>query len=145
MLQIKQFANFIVGGGCLRFNTILAAIGTGQTSDSFSNAEGHRIDDECFDLDTYFEPGCWLLISSALMANFVGMWVTKMCDKSVSNNALRLQTSLLRGLREDDDEDASQLELEDDEELDELDELDELEEDRSVLLDADVEDDGDED
>ena len=145
MLQIKQFANFIVGGGCLRFNTILAAIGTGQTSDSFSNAEGHRIDDECFDLDTYFEPGCWLLISSALMANFVGMWVTKRCDKSVSNNALRLQTSLLRGLREDDDEDASQLELEDDEELDELDELDELEEDRSVLLDADVEDDGDED
>ena len=79
------------------------------------------------------------------MANFVGMWVTKRCDKSVSNNALRLQTSLLRGLREDDDEDASQLELEDDEELDELDELDELEEDRSVLLDADVEDDGDED
>jgi hypothetical protein len=102
MLQIKQFANFVVGGGCLQFNTILAAIGTGQTSDSSS---GRQIDDECFDLDTYFQPGCWLLVSSALMANFVGTWVTQRCDKSVASNALRLQSSLLRGLRRDDDDD----------------------------------------
>ena len=106
MLQIKQFANFVVGGGCLKFNTMLASIGgTGQTSDSSSNADRQQIDDDCFDLDTYFEPGCWLLVSSAMMANFVGIWVMKRCDQSVASNALRLRTSLLRGLKRDDDDD----------------------------------------
>jgi hypothetical protein len=119
MLQIKQFANFVVGGGCLQFNTILAAIGTGQTSDSSSsNPSGRQIDDECFDLDTYFEPGCWLLVSSALMANFVGIWVMKRCDQSVASNALRLRTSLLRGLKRDDDDDQDEEDDDDDDDDD---------------------------
>jgi len=119
MLQIKQFANFVVGGGCLKFNTMLASIGgTGQTSESSSNADRQQIDDDCFDLDTYFEPGCWLLVSSAIMANFVGMWVMKRCDQSVASNALRLRTSLLRGLKRDDDDDQDEEDDDDDDDDD---------------------------
>jgi hypothetical protein len=119
MLQIKQFANFVVGGGCLKFNTMLASIGgTGQTSDSSSNADRQQIDDDCFDLDTYFEPGCWLLVSSAIMTNFVGIWVMKRCDQSVASNALRLQTSLLRGLKRDDDDDQDEEDDDDDDDDD---------------------------
>jgi hypothetical protein len=119
MLQIKQFANFVVGGGCLKFNTMLASIGgTGQTSDSSSNADRQQIDDDCFDLDTYFEPGCWLLVSSAMMANFVGIWVMKRCDQSVASNALRLRTSLLRGLKRDDDDDQDEEDDDDDDDDD---------------------------
>ncbi|CAL6307046.1 unnamed protein product [Bathycoccus prasinos] len=121
MLQIKQFANFVVGGGCLKFNTMLASIGgTGQTSESSSNADRQQIDDDCFDLDTYFEPGCWLLVSSAIMANFVGMWVMKRCDQSVASNALRLRTSLLKGLKRDDDDDQDEEDDDDDDDSEEL-------------------------
>lgn len=121
MLQIKQFANFVVGGGCLKFNTMLASIGgTGQTSESSSNADRQQIDDDCFDLDTYFEPGCWLLVSSAIMANFVGIWVMKRCDQSVASNALRLRTSLLRGLKRDDDDDQDEEDDDDDDDSEEL-------------------------
>ena len=129
MLQIKQFANFVVGGGCLKFNTMLASIGgTGQTSESSSNADRQQIDDDCFDLDTYFEPGCWLLVSSAIMANFVGIWVMKRCDQSVASNALRLRTSLLRGLKrdDDDDDDDDQDEEDDDDDDDDDDDSEEL-------------------
>jgi hypothetical protein len=47
------------------------------------------------------------------MANFVGMWVMKRCDQSVASNALRLRTSLLRGLKRDDDDDDDQDEEDD--------------------------------
>jgi hypothetical protein len=113
MLQIKRFANFVVGGGCLSFNTALAAI---------SNRDTLNVDDECFDLDTAFEPGCWLLIASALMSNFVGIWVTKRCDMSVANNELRLRSSLLRGLREE----SYHSDLDDDDDDDDGDDLDDI-------------------
>jgi len=62
------------------------------------------------------------------MANFVGIWVMKRCDQSVASNALRLRTSLLRGLKrdDDDDDDDDQDEEDDDDDDDDDDDSEEL-------------------
>jgi hypothetical protein len=52
------------------------------------------------------------------MANFVGIWVMKRCDQSVASNALRLRTSLLRGLKRDDDDDQDEEDDDDDDDDD---------------------------
>ena len=54
------------------------------------------------------------------MANFVGIWVMKRCDQSVASNALRLRTSLLRGLKRDDDDDQDEEDDDDDDDSEEL-------------------------
>jgi hypothetical protein len=53
-----------------------------------------------------------------MMANFVGIWVMKRCDQSVASNALRLRTSLLRGLKRDDDDDQDEEDDDDDDDDD---------------------------
>ena len=54
------------------------------------------------------------------MANFVGIWVMKRCDQSVASNALRLRTSLLRGLKRDYDDDQDEEDDDDDDDSEEL-------------------------
>ena len=54
------------------------------------------------------------------MTNFVGIWVMKRCDQSVASNALRLRTSLLRGLKRDDDQDEEDDDDDDDDDSEEL-------------------------
>jgi hypothetical protein len=79
VLQIKQFAAFIVGDSCDAVDAVLryvAASAGGGGGDPL----GLKGDDACFDVDTRLDAGCWILVPAAVVAVVIGHVVTEACQ-----------------------------------------------------------------
>lgn len=66
VLEIQQFAAFIVGDKCDAIN--------GLIEQYFDKALGG--DDKCFDVTATLDHGCWILFCAVLIAMFAGQMVT---------------------------------------------------------------------
>ena len=75
MLQIKQFAAFIVGDACDPIDAVLrhvAALSSAPGGGGPGDPLGLRGDDVCFDVATRLDRGCWILVPAAVVAVVTG-------------------------------------------------------------------------
>jgi len=79
LLEIEQFAQFIIGNRCDLINEILKQYFDGALKGK----------DKCFDVQTKLYTGCWLLFSSCVIYLLAAFVVMRACHK-----ALELQNDL---------------------------------------------------
>ena len=93
VLQIRQFAAFIVGDSCDTIDTVLRyvaqhqsggsgglTLGDGGVGGGGSDPLDLRGDNVCFDVDTRLDDGCWILVPAAVVAVVIGHVVTEACQ-----------------------------------------------------------------
>lgn len=73
LVELQQFAQFILGGRCDAINPILNKYFSGMLDG----------DDKCFDVAAYLKTGCWVTFSACLLYLAVGMIVIKSCHKAL--------------------------------------------------------------
>lgn len=76
LLEIRQFAQFIIGSRCDEINVILA---------KYLNKELDG-DDRCFDVQAYLQNGCWVLFGACLFSIVTGMLVMRMSHRAIRDN-----------------------------------------------------------
>jgi len=79
LLEISQFALFIIGGRCDAINEIL--------SDYFKPGYW-PVESTCFDVKANLESGCWVLFTASLIALFVGQLVTRAAERALDERAM---------------------------------------------------------
>jgi len=77
LLEIQQFAQFIIGDRCNLINEILR-----QHFDGALNG-----DDKCFDVKTKLYTGCWLLFSGAIIYLLSAFIVMRACHKALDEKS----------------------------------------------------------
>jgi hypothetical protein len=82
LLELQQFAQFIIGDRCDKINPLLQKY-------AHSLLDG---DDKCFDVEASLKTGCWVLFSGCLIYICAGMVVIRCCHK-----ALHQRTADLNG------------------------------------------------
>jgi hypothetical protein len=73
-LQIKQFVHFIVGNNCDSINVIISQ----YAHNVFGPGE-----DTCFDVESFLDPGCWVLFSSAALSTVACIIITRTCEAAL--------------------------------------------------------------
>ncbi|KAH3756102.1 Paraquat-inducible protein A [Pelomyxa schiedti] len=80
LLEIQQFAQFIVAGPCGGVNVILEDhLGDGAT---------------CFDVDAKLLSGCWLLFGACVVYGVTSVWVMRVCHQALLGGRGRTPTSV---------------------------------------------------
>jgi len=77
LLEIQQFAQFIIGDRCNLINEILRQHFDGAL----------RGDDKCFDVKTKLYTGCWLLFSGAVIYLLSAFVVMRACHKALEEKS----------------------------------------------------------
>lgn len=79
LLELGQFAQFLVSGKCDGINVILKKY--------FDEAlDG---DDTCFDVISTLDSGCWLLFASSVIYLFTSVVVMRICHKALSDRGAK--------------------------------------------------------
>jgi len=73
LLEIEQFAQFIIGDRCDTINIYLAK----YMSEALNGV------DKCFDVVTKLDVGCWLLFSACVIYTFSSLVVMRACHKAI--------------------------------------------------------------
>jgi len=81
VLEIRQFAAFIVGDKCNLINEILAK----YFSDDLNG------DTKCFDVIATLDTGCWVLFAACILYIIVGNLVMRKCHKTIKDFAKKIQ------------------------------------------------------
>lgn len=76
LVEIRQFAQFIIGSRCDQINVILK---------EYLNKELDG-DDRCFDVQAYLQQGCWILFAACLISVATGMLVMRMSHKAIRDS-----------------------------------------------------------
>ena len=76
ILEIRQFAAFIVGDKCDPINALMK---------EYFNAELNG-DTKCFDVIATLESGCWILFSACIIYFGVASFVMRMCHKAIKDH-----------------------------------------------------------
>jgi len=79
LLELQQFAQFIVGNRCDLINKILA---------TYADDMLHH-DDKCFDVIATLKTGCWILFSACVIYVVVGSLVVKGCHNALKGRQER--------------------------------------------------------
>lgn len=74
IVEIEQFAQFIVSGKCDGINEILE-----KYFDVPLNG-----DDTCFDVKATLQQGCWLMFSACIIYNVTAFIVMRACHKALA-------------------------------------------------------------
>ena len=81
VLQIKQFAAFIVGDSCNLVDAVLRLVAHRDVQGGGGGDPlGLKGDNVCFDVDTQLDNGCWILVPAAVVAVITGHVVTEACQ-----------------------------------------------------------------
>jgi len=83
LLELQQFAQFIIGDKCDKINPIL-------------HKYAHPLldgDDRCFDVVASLKTGCWVMFSACVLYLCVGVLVIKCCHKTLSNRLQGLSSN----------------------------------------------------
>ena len=75
LLEIRQFAAFIVGDDCDPINSFLA--------NSTKWDKALHGDDTCFDVIATLEPGCWILFGASAVWLFAAQLVMRLCHRAL--------------------------------------------------------------
>ena len=86
VLQIQQFAAFIIGDQCTAIDDIL------QDWDPSLFPGG---DATCFDVVARLHEGCWLLFGSAVLTDLVGWQILRLASRAVSERATKARPAAL--------------------------------------------------
>eukprot|EP00825_Cyclidium_porcatum_P035790 TRINITY_DN3756_c0_g1_i1.p1 TRINITY_DN3756_c0_g1~~TRINITY_DN3756_c0_g1_i1.p1 ORF type:complete len:579 (-),score=75.00 TRINITY_DN3756_c0_g1_i1:135-1871(-) len=76
LLEIRQFAQFIIGSKCDPINTMLKKVDTM----GIVNFKG---DDKCFDVVNTLLTGCWLLFVSSVLYILIGTFLLRTCQSTL--------------------------------------------------------------
>eukprot|EP00301_Raphidiophrys_heterophryoidea_P013357 c20756_g1_i1.p1 GENE.c20756_g1_i1~~c20756_g1_i1.p1 ORF type:complete len:620 (-),score=213.93 c20756_g1_i1:79-1821(-) len=80
ILEISQFAKFIVGDSCDQIDVLLRVIST-MLPGVYPPTE----EMVCFDVRTKLENGCWVLFGASLGAIAIGQLVTRSCQRALED------------------------------------------------------------
>jgi len=73
LVELQQFAQFILGDRCDKINPYLQKYASGILAG----------DEKCFDVAAYLKTGCWLTFSACILYLVVGIIVIKSCHKAL--------------------------------------------------------------
>jgi len=73
LLELQQFAQFIIGNRCDLINKVLV---------KYADDMLHH-DDKCFDVVATLNTGCWVLFAACVIYVVVGALVIRGCHKSL--------------------------------------------------------------
>eukprot|EP00301_Raphidiophrys_heterophryoidea_P001274 c10620_g1_i1.p1 GENE.c10620_g1_i1~~c10620_g1_i1.p1 ORF type:complete len:1568 (-),score=387.24 c10620_g1_i1:170-4435(-) len=80
ILEISQFANFIVGDKCDQVNVLLK-----EVSEILPGLYDPSNEMVCFDVHTKLDNGCWVLFGASLGAIVIGQLVTRSCQHALND------------------------------------------------------------
>ena len=86
VLQIQQFAAFIIGDQCTAIDDIL------QDWDPSLFPGG---DATCFDVVARLHEGCWLLFGAAVVTDLVGWQILRLASRAISERANKARPAAL--------------------------------------------------
>eukprot|EP00298_Acanthocystis_sp_HF-20_P014621 c20848_g1_i1.p1 GENE.c20848_g1_i1~~c20848_g1_i1.p1 ORF type:complete len:1549 (+),score=654.29 c20848_g1_i1:86-4732(+) len=102
ILEISQFASFIIGDKCDQIVIILK-----EFSELYPNIYPPSIEDSCFDVKTTLDEGCWTLFGSCFVVIVVGTFVTRGCKRALEDRILGYTTNAEESTSSSDDEKSS--------------------------------------
>lgn len=84
LLELRQFAQFIIGHRCDFINPILEKYGS-----KIGELDGDYL---CFDVISTLQTGCWVLFSACAIYLTVGPYVIRKCHLAIQDRTQRAES-----------------------------------------------------